>query len=145
VARTYRSAVIHAPIETVWDKVRDFNGLPIWHPAIASSEIEEDRSSDSVGCVRKFRLQDGALLRERLLALSDLEHTFTYSILVSPMPVKNYVATFKLTRITVGDDTLAEWWADFDVTSGTDEEMITFVGDGVFVAGFKTLDERLKR
>ena len=145
MARTYRSAVIHAPIETVWDEVRDFNGLPIWHPAIASSEIEQDRSSDSVGCVRKFRLQDGGLLRERLLALSDLDHTFTYSILVSPMPVKNYVATFKLTRITVGDDTLAEWWADFDITSGTDEEMVTFVGDGVFVAGFKALDERLKR
>ena len=76
MARTYRSAVIHAPIETVWDEVRDFNGLPIWHPAIASSEIEQDRSSDSVGCVRKFRLQDGALLRERLRPVRPRPHVY---------------------------------------------------------------------
>ena len=61
------------------------------------------------------------------------------------MPVKNYVATFKLTRITVGDNTFAEWWADFDVTSGTEEEMVTEIGDGVFVVGFEALNARLKR
>lgn len=145
MVRTYRSAVIDAPIESVWNEIRDFNALPLWHPAIARSEIEDGRASDSVGCVRSFYLQDGGFLREQLLALSDVEHSFTYSILVSPMPVKNYVATFKLTRVTVGDSTLAEWWADFDVTSGTEEEMLTGIGDGVFVVGFEALNARLKR
>jgi hypothetical protein len=145
MVRTYRSAVINAPIEAVWNEIRDFNALPLWHPAIARSEIEDDRASDSVGCVRSFYLQDGGFLREQLLALSDVEHSFTYSILVSPMPVKNYVATFKLTRVTVGDHTLAEWWADFDVTSGTEQEMVTGIGDGVFVVGFEALNARLKR
>ena len=144
MARTYRSAVIHAPLETVWNEIRDFNALPLWHPAIARSEIEDGRPSDSVGCVRSFYLQDGGFLREQLLALSDVEHSFTYNILVSPMPVKNYVATFRLTRVSVGNATLAEWWADFDVTSGTDEEMIASIGDGVFVAGFEALNSRLK-
>jgi hypothetical protein len=47
-------------------------------------------------------------LRELLLALSGVDHSSTDNILVSPMPVKNYVATFRLTPITVGNRTFAE-------------------------------------
>jgi len=36
-------------------------------------------------------LQDGGHLRERLLAVFGVDHSFTCTILVSPMPVKNYV------------------------------------------------------
>ena len=70
MAKVYRSAVIDAPAEVVWAYVRDFNALPKWHPAIATSEIEGGLSSDRVGCVRRFtRRSDGGLLREQLLAL----------------------------------------------------------------------------
>src|SRR6516162_210097 len=118
--RAYRSAVISAPVQKVWAAIRDFNALPAWHPAIVQSEIERGLASDAIGCVRSFSLQDGGHLREQLLALSDVDHSFTYNILVSPMPVKNYVATFRLTPITVGNRTFVEWWADFNVTSGTE-------------------------
>jgi hypothetical protein len=144
MARAYRSAIIHAPIESVWSCIRDFNALPQWHPAIARSTIEGGRSSDSIGCVRNFDLQDGGNLREQLLSMSDTDHIFSYSILISPMPVKDYVATFRLTPITVGDETLAEWWADFEVTS-TDDAIINQIGDGVFVAGFEALNQKLRR
>jgi uncharacterized protein YndB with AHSA1/START domain len=141
--RAYRSTVINAPVEKVWATVRDFNALPAWHPAIAKSEIEGGRTSDVVGCVRSFSLQDGGHLREQLLALSDADHSFTYNILVSPLPVKNYVATFRLTPVTLGNRTFAEWWADFDVTSGTEQEVAAQIGDGVFVSGFEALEKKL--
>jgi hypothetical protein len=144
MVRAYRSAVIHAPIEAVWGCIRDFNALPRWHPSIARSAIEEGRASDSIGCIRNFDLKDGGNLREQLLSLSDTDHKFSYSILISPMPVKNYVATFRLTPITVGNETLAEWWADFIVTS-TDDAIIGEIGDGVFVAGFEALNQKLRR
>ena len=38
MARIFRSSVIDAPAEAVWARIRDFNGLPGWHPAIATSE-----------------------------------------------------------------------------------------------------------
>ena len=38
--KVYRSAIISASADKVWKLVRDFNGLPKWHPAIATSEIE---------------------------------------------------------------------------------------------------------
>ena len=102
IAAAYRSAVISPPVQKVWAAIRDFNALPAWHPAIVQSEIERELASDAIGCVRSFSLQDGGHLREQLLALSDVDHSFTYNILVSPMPVKNYVATFRLTPIRVG-------------------------------------------
>ncbi len=141
--RAYRSAVINAPVQKVWAAIRDFNALPAWHPAIAKSEIEGGLASNAIGCVRSFSLQDGGHLREQLLALSDVDHSFTYSILVSPMPVKDYVATFRLTPITVGNLTFAEWWADFNVTSGTEQAMAAEIGDDVFVVGFEALEKKL--
>ena len=55
MARVYVSSVIDAPAAKVWARVRDFNGLPGWHPAIAESRIENGEPSDKVGCVRNFR------------------------------------------------------------------------------------------
>jgi hypothetical protein len=89
--------------------IRDFNALPQWHPAIARSAIEEGRAGDSIGCIRNFDLKEGGNLHEQLLSLSDTDHKFSYSILISPMPVKNYVATFRLTPTTLSNETLAEW------------------------------------
>jgi hypothetical protein len=124
----------------VWNLVRDFNALPRWHPAIAASEIEDGRAADQVGCVRRFtRRSDGGLLREQLLALSDTDHTLTYNILVSPMPVANYVATMRFTPVTVGNSTFAEWWAQFDVTQGPEATTTSDIGDNVFVVGFASI------
>jgi polyketide cyclase/dehydrase/lipid transport protein len=146
MAKVYRSAVVAAPVDAVWAYVRDFNALPKWHPAIATSEIEAGWASDRVGCVRRFtRRSDGGLLREQLLALSDVERTFTYSILVSPMPVANYVATMRFTPITAGNATFAEWRAEFDVTQGPDADTVTDIGDNVFVAGFAALNSHFRR
>ena len=44
--KVYRSAIIHSPVDTVWKLVRDFNALPKWHPAIATSEIEGGLPAD---------------------------------------------------------------------------------------------------
>ena len=146
MAKVYRSAVIRAPVEAVWAVVRDFNALPKWHPAIATSEIEAGSAADRVGCVRRFtRKSDGGLLREQLLALSDSERAFTYNILVSPMSVANYVAGMRLTPITNGNLTFAEWWAEFDVTQGPEADTVGDIGDNVFVAGFAALNKLLSK
>jgi len=142
--KVYRSAIIHASADKVWGLVRNFNDLPKWHPAIASSEIEQDLPPDSIGCVRRFRLSsDGGLLREQLLALADDTRSFTYSILESPMPVDNYVAEMRFTPITMGDKTFAEWSAAFDVTSRPPEDTAQDIGDNVFAGGFEALNAKL--
>ena len=140
-----RSAVIEAGLETVWETVRDFNALPKWHPLIADSRIEDDAPADAVGCIRNFNLKDGANIREKLLALSDVEHTFTYSILESPMPVRNYVATMRFLPVSDGDRTFAEWTAEFECDKKDEQEVLTLVGDFVFAGGLKAINESLCR
>ena len=139
MVRVYVSSVLDAPPDAVWSRVRDFNGLPQWHPAIADSRIENSEAADKVGCVRNFRLRDGGQIRERLLALSDYDYSCTYSILESPMGVENYVATLKLTPVTDGMRTFAEWSAEFDCDESRERQLTEQIGQGVFQAGFDAL------
>lgn len=139
--RLYVSSVIEASADNVWARIRDFNGLPQWHPGIADSRIENGEPSDRVGCIRHFHTRDGGTIRERLLALSDFDFTQTYEILESPMGVEHYVATLKLTPVTDGNRCFAEWSAEFDCDAGREQELTRTIADGVFQGGFNALKQ----
>jgi NADPH:quinone reductase-like Zn-dependent oxidoreductase len=145
VIRVRRSAVIDAPIERVWEVLRDFNSHSAWHPAVGPSEIENGEPSDQIGCVRSFTLKDGNHIREQLLALSDRDHISTYCILDATLPMRNYVATVQLKRVTDGDRTFWHWESTFDVPRGREREFDELVGGGVYEAGFAALAEYLRR
>ena len=143
--RVTRSAVIDAPIERVWAVLRDFNSHTAWHPAVAESEIEGGDPSDQVGCVRRFSLRDGNLIREQLLALSDQDHVSTYCILDATLPMRRYVATVQLKRVTDADRTFWHWQSTFDVPRGREREFEQLVGGGVYEGGFEGLRAYLRR
>lgn len=145
MARVYISSVIDAPVTKVWERVRDFNALPRWHPAIRDSRIENGEPSDRVGCVRDFHLQNGDRIREKLLGLSDYDYFCTYSILESPMPLTGYIATLRLTPVTDGDRCFAEWSAEFDCAPEDEEGLVTGIGTNVFQAGFNALKRMVVR
>ena len=44
MAKVYTSSVVNAPAAKVWARVRDFNGLPSWHPAIGESRIHTSKN-----------------------------------------------------------------------------------------------------
>ena len=134
-----KSTVLDAPAEAVWAVIRDFNGHDQWHPAVAESHIERGYPSDMVGCVRNFRLESGANLREQLLTLSDLEQTFSYCLLDTPVPLYNYVAHVRLFPVTDGDRTYWEWESRFDTPPGRAGELSELVGDGIYAAGFEAV------
>jgi NADPH:quinone reductase len=136
VVKVFRSAVIDAPIDRVWQLLRDFNGHDRWHPAVAFSEIENGEPSDRVGCVRRFRLRAGGVLRERLLKLSDLERAFTYCILESPIPLNGYVASVVLKEVTDGARTLWVWSSEFEAPEDREAELAALVGQSIYEAGF---------
>jgi NADPH:quinone reductase-like Zn-dependent oxidoreductase len=143
--RVRRSAVIDAPIERVWAVLRDFNSHSAWHPAVGPSAIERDEPSDQIGCVRDFTLRDGNHIREQLLALSDRDHVSTYCILDATLPMRNYVATVQLKRVTDGNRTFWHWESTFDVPRGREREFEQLVGVGVYEAGFTGLAAYLRR
>jgi hypothetical protein len=63
---------------------------------VVRSEIEDGLDSDVVGCVRRFWLQDGTLVRERLLSLCDRTTSFHYNFETPAFPVTNYRARVRL-------------------------------------------------
>lgn len=141
MANVFISSIIPAPIDKVWAKIRDFNGLPTWHPRMVRSEIEGGLPADQIGCVRKFELVSGATLRERLVEFSDMERSFTYSILETPQPISNHIATLTLRPITDGDQTYAEWTATFDAPEDEAEKVAAGMGTNVFQGGFNALKD----
>lgn len=145
MAKAYSSAVIPASASAVWAVVRDFNALPNWTPFVVESRIEQNRPPDQIGCVRNFRLKDGGRIRERLLALSDYEMSFEYSILESPMGVENYIATFRLIPVTDVDHTFAEWTAEFEAAPDREDGLVQSIGQDVFAAGLAALKTRFAR
>ena len=140
--RVYVTAVLEGPIEETWKILRDFNGLPDYHPMFASSHIEDGKPADQIGCVRNFKDHQGGQIREQLLALDDRARRCLYSILESPMPLWNYVAELRLLPITDGARCYAEWTADFECAEADAATLVDTVGNGVFQGGFDALKQR---
>ena len=144
MVKVFVSSVIGAPPSKVWNLVRDFNGLPDWHPLIARSMIEGGRPSDAIGCIRNFYLQDATNIREQLLMLSDFDYQFSYSIVEAGLDLRNYVASLKLTPVTDGNLTFGEWTAEFETEAGKEVEMANLVSHNVFQAGFDAIKKRFE-
>jgi len=144
--KAYSSTIIAVPVDKVWERVRDFNGLPNWHPAATDSKIEDGHANGQVGCVRNFALTDGSgRIRETLLSISNPDRTLTYDMLGGgPLPFVNYIAIMKFSEITTTGETFAEWWAEFEAGDGQTEHWHQFVERDVFVGGFEALEASFK-
>ncbi len=140
--KVYESAVVSARREEVWEYIGDFNSLPKWHPDIEESELTEGRGG--VGSVRRLPLEDGGKIIEKLLEKSDLECEYTYTLLETPQPIKNYVATISLSEVTASDETFVEWCAQFDLTDlSAEEETMNSIAE-VFRRGLESLVEHFE-
>jgi len=121
MGRIHTSVVIDAPIERAWSVVRDFGGIADWIPGVLKCRIEGGAPSDQVGCVRAVNMADGMSLRVPLLALSDVDHSQTYSpIPPEGSPYRRIVCTISLKNITASGQTYAELDAQFEGAPGID-------------------------
>jgi hypothetical protein len=138
--RPYASSVIDAPVQQVWERIRDFNSMPSWTGgAIAKSEIEGGGTGDQVGKVRVLELPDGTKLRETLLSLSDLERSYTYDFTEVPFPVDGYIGTLRVHPVTDGDRTFIEWYGSFDCKPEDVEPMKGLFENVVYQGAFDAL------
>jgi Polyketide cyclase / dehydrase and lipid transport len=144
--RLYVSGIVPAPVEEVWAKIRDFNDMPSWHPNVEKSSLDTGASGAEMGAVRRLVLADGREALERLVALDDGDHTFTYELTESPFPgVRRYVATLRLAPVTRSNHTFLEWWSEYD-TDAEDEAGLTQTFTGaVYESGIEALQECFKR
>ena len=123
MARAYYSTVFAEPAAEIWKIIRDFNNYPVWVGGAGESVIEDGKSGDAVGAVRSVHYK-GRHIRQRLLALSDVERSQTYEFCGPPsLPITSFKATLRVSRIVDGERAFVEWWADFDCEAERCEEL----------------------
>ena len=83
-------------------------------------------------------------MREQLLALSDLEQSFSYCLLDTPIPMFNYVAHVRLLPVTDGDRTFWHWESRF-TTKPADAEITRYGRRAdIYQAGFEAIRRHLR-
>ncbi|WP_293267493.1 SRPBCC family protein [Neptunomonas sp.] len=115
MGKCYNSTVINAPIEKVWDTIKNFHELPWGSAVVTSTKKVGNKQSNEVGAQRI--LNDA--FHETLVSISNDEFTFSYRIDDGPGPVAkdtvlNYFGTVKLSPVTDSGETFIEWSSSFD-------------------------------
>ncbi|HKB23348.1 MAG TPA: SRPBCC family protein [Methyloceanibacter sp.] len=113
----------------IWQVVGGFCAIKDWHPAVAS--CEEIKEGDVT--FRTLSLKDGGKIKEKLTGTEDT--AYTYEIVESPLPVKNYKSKLWLEVDDEPDRSVILWQSDFDANGASDAEakkVITgILADGV--------------
>ena len=123
---------LKATAEEVWKVIGGFNEIPAWVPPVEKSTLDE------TGKVRHLSLAGGGLILEQLEEHSDEERYYRYSIIDSPLPLSNYVATIRVHAQGGGAHSIVDWSSHFNPDNAPDEEAIAVV-QGVYQAGFDQL------
>ncbi len=137
--QAHATTIINTDTDRVWSIIRDFSNVAAWHQDVTELLGVEHGPGDRVGCLRRIRLRNKAIFVEKLLALSDLEHSYSYTIVEGPAPVRDYVGTVKLTPITRTDQTLVSWTSVFNPAEGDGAALPNAVRDTVILVGFSGL------
>ena len=131
-----REAVLKANPETVWKMIGNFNHLDVWHPVVVDSKLTGS------GETRVLTLGNGANITEKLLAHSDDKMSYTYAIMESPLPVKEYVSTISVDRTNEGS--IVKWTSTFNASDVTDEKAIEVIS-GIYEAGLGALSHHFNQ
>lgn len=132
--------IIDADAETVWALIRDFNGLPTWHPFVVRSEIVDGLTGTTIGAIRRFEQSNGAIVKEKLIGLDDFRYSMTYFLLEAPIPVQNYFGFIELVPLDPIGKTLMTWTVDYDVEPDQASELEQGLKE-VLAMGFSRLNE----
>ncbi|MDO9168200.1 MAG: SRPBCC family protein [Methylobacter sp.] len=114
----YQSIVVNAPVDKVWDAIRNFHDMSWAASAIEKCEVVGEKSGTETGAKRV--LNDA--FHETLIECNDQEHIVRYSIDDGPSPVSSaevndYIGTLHLIPATLNNSTFVEWSSNWESNS----------------------------
>jgi len=119
--------------EDIWDMISDFCSIQDWHPVVEQC----DESEEGGDTFRTLTLKGGGKIKEKLIDHDD--ESYTYQIVESPLPVKNYQAKIWVEEDSRQPDrTDIHWDATFDANGASDEDAAKTIGD-IFTDGLKSI------
>ena len=120
---------VAAPAAEVWRVMSDFGGIEA-NEMIAGCTVD----GSGVGAVRTITLVAGGEIIERLESCDDAMRTFSYAIINdSPLPVKNYLSTVKISDDGAGGTTV-DWSSSFEASGAPEADVVKLI-QGVYKGG----------
>ena len=114
----------------IWELARDFCAIKAWHPLVA--DCKQTNEGDTV--LRTLTAKNGATIKEKLVESDD--RSYSYEIIESPLPVKNYHAKLWVEESDRPNRTVIHWDAEFDANGASDDEAKKRIND-ILAAGLK--------
>lgn len=136
--------------EVAWARIKDFDALQTWHPAVESSTATD---GNNVGSLRTLKLKGGGTIVEALEAYSDADRKMSYRMKdAGPVPVTNYTSTLVVKAAEGGGGSVIEWRGAFyrgypnndPPPDKNDEAAVKAVTD-IYRAGLEHLKELLQQ
>lgn len=116
--RVHVKEILSAPVATVWPLISTFGDISAWAPAAKIVHID----GSAVGAVRRVDTAFGTFV-ERCEAYDPLQYIFSYRVLESPSPMRDYVAVVRLTALGP-DECQIEWSSEFAPVGDTDGDRL---------------------
>jgi len=143
MAKSYYSIVLDHTAEEIWAAIRPFDHYA-WAGVPSQTTIEDGKRGDQVGAVRRVTMGE-KVLRQQLLAHSDLERSYSYEFRdAAPFPVRNYLATLRVTPVVATAQAFIEWWATFDCAAAEVEHWIAHFENNGFAVWLGALREFMR-
>ncbi|WP_240141445.1 SRPBCC family protein [Nitrosomonas sp. HPC101] len=140
--KVYNSIVVDAPIDVVWNRIKDFHDFS-WAPTLVKkTENVGTKDGTTVGAKR---LLNGQFL-DTMIAYNPADHRINYSIDSGPSPISNkeisnYVGDLHLLPITSEGKTYVEWTGSWVSDSS---EAIPYM-NSIYVSLLKDLAAQFKK
>ncbi len=140
--KVVETVTIDAPAAKVWEKIRNFDALKDWHPAVAESPSTK---ANEIGAVRNLKLKGGGALVESLEGWDDKAMKYSYRAKDGgALPVTNYSSTISV--VDQGGKAKVEWRGAFyrgypnnDPPPDQNDEAAVKAVTGVYQSGLANL------
>ena len=144
--KAVEKVTINASPSAVWAKLKNFDALKDWHPAIAESPADK---GNSVGSVRQLKLKGGGELIETLEGYDDAKMKYSYRAKNGgALPVSNYTSTISVSAgaDAGGNQSVVEWRGAFyrayqnnDPPPDQNDDAAVKAITGVYTSGLENL------
>ncbi len=114
----YQSIIVNAPVDTVWDTVKNFHDMSWAANVITQCEAVGEKPGTEAGAKRILN----AAFHETLITCNDQERRVRYSIDEGPSPVSSaevshYIGDLHLIPVTLNNATFVEWGSSWESKS----------------------------
>ena len=144
MAKSYYSIVLDHSAEDIWAVIRLFDHYA-WAGVESETIIEDGNAGDQIGAVRRVT-SGGKVLRQVLLAHSDIERSYSYAFCgTPPMPIEDYRATIRVTPVVADGRSFVEWWATFDCAADERAKWVRHLEQEGFARWLAALRDFMRR